>query len=119
MGRLQRHGAVLSEEIRAIAQTTGQPPESVTTTVVREMRPELGPLIEEVEALLGEIVACGGELKGLALGLVDFPAEVDGEVVLLCWQYGEKEVAYYHSREAGFTGRKPLDRPNPPTRYLQ
>ena len=119
MGRLQRHGARLSTEIREIARTSGQPPERITTAVLLEMRPELASLVEEMETLLGEIVACGGELKGLDLGLVDFPAELDGEVVLLCWQFGEKEIAYYHSRAAGFAGRKPLGRASTPPRYLQ
>jgi hypothetical protein len=76
---------------------------------VLELRPRLVPLVEEVKALLAEIEACGGQLKGLDLGLVDFPAERDGEIVLLCWQYGEKEIAYYHSFDAGFAGRQPLD----------
>jgi hypothetical protein len=26
----------------------------------------------------------------------------------LCWQLGEDEVAYWHSIEDGFAGRKPL-----------
>jgi hypothetical protein len=41
-------------------------------------------------------------------GLIDFPAERDGEQVFLCWRLGEDDVAYYHSVHNGFSGRKPL-----------
>jgi hypothetical protein len=109
MGKLQRNGLALREQVGELARVTGQSPESLTTAQILELRPQLGTIVEELEALLGEIEACGGELKGLDLGLVDFPAEIDGELVLLCWQYGEKEIGYYHSFEAGFAGRKPLD----------
>ena len=41
-------------------------------------------------------------------GLVDFPAERDGERVFLCWRLGEDDVAYYHAEDSGFSGRTPL-----------
>ena len=41
-------------------------------------------------------------------GLIDFPAERDGEQVFLCWRLGEGDVAYYHGVHSGFGGRKPL-----------
>jgi hypothetical protein len=47
-------------------------------------------------------------VKDLDRGLVDFPALHGGEEVLLCWQLGEDEVAYWHGVDEGFAGRKPL-----------
>jgi hypothetical protein len=41
-------------------------------------------------------------------GLVDFPSEVDGREVFLCWRLGEDDVAWYHEQQAGFSSRKPL-----------
>jgi hypothetical protein len=41
-------------------------------------------------------------------GLVDFPAERDGERIFLCWRLGEGSVAWYHDEQAGFSGRRPL-----------
>ena len=41
-------------------------------------------------------------------GLIDFPAERDGEQVFLCWRLGEGDVAYYHGVHSGFSGRKLL-----------
>jgi hypothetical protein len=48
----------------------------------------------------------GIELKDIDIGLVDFPALIDGDEVLLCWRQGEEKINYYHSRQDGFSGRK-------------
>lgn len=116
--RLQRSARALREGISALAEATGEAADDLTVSRIVELRPELGPVIAEIDAALSAIRRCGGELKGLDLGLVDFPAEIDGEVVYLCWQYGEKEVLYYHGLDAGFAGRKPLRPGAPPPRYL-
>ena len=66
---------------------------------------ETAAIAEAVERLeqLGVIV------KDADRGLVDFPAlRESGEEVLLCWQVGEDEIAYWHGLEEGFAGRKPL-----------
>jgi hypothetical protein len=69
-------------------------------------------LQREAAAVAGaveELQALGVLVKDLDRGLVDFPALRDGEEVLLCWQVGEGEVAYWHGLEEGFAGRKPID----------
>jgi hypothetical protein len=106
----------LREAVRAAMGESG---ESGRVSVGELLRthPEVEPMAREIEALLAEIDEAGGQFKGLELGLVDFPAEIDGEVVLLCWQYGEPEVAFYHHMDAGFAGRRPLPHSRP--RLLQ
>jgi hypothetical protein len=47
-------------------------------------------------------------LRDPETGLVDFPGEVEGRPVYLCWRLGEDQVAFYHELESGFVGRKPL-----------
>jgi hypothetical protein len=47
-------------------------------------------------------------LRDIDRGLVDFPALIDGREVLLCWELGEEEVAYWHDLDTGFDGREPL-----------
>jgi len=47
-------------------------------------------------------------LRDADTGLVDFPAERDGERVFLCWRLGEDRVEWYHTEESGFAGRRPL-----------
>jgi hypothetical protein len=51
----------------------------------------------------------GAIVKDLDDGLVDFPAQREGEEILLCWRLGEDEVAYWHGLEEGFAGRLPID----------
>jgi hypothetical protein len=41
-------------------------------------------------------------------GLIDFPAERDGEEIYLCWRLGEDVVAWWHPIDSGFAGRQPL-----------
>jgi len=47
-------------------------------------------------------------LRDPETGLVDFPGEMDGRPVFLCWRMDEDEVAWYHEQHAGFASRKPL-----------
>lgn len=61
-----------------------------------------------VAELLGRLEEWGIQLRDISTGLVDFPAEMSGERVFLCWRLGEDEVAFYHSPEDGFRGRRPL-----------
>ena len=44
-----------------------------------------------------------------AMGVQDFPCEVDGRVVLLCWKLGEQGITHWHTPSEGFAGRKPID----------
>ncbi|MGK2960525.1 MAG: DUF2203 domain-containing protein [Gemmatimonadaceae bacterium] len=69
---------------------------------------EAQQLARDIDGYLGEIRQLGVEMKGFDTGLVDFPAELDGKPVLLCWQLGEESVQYFHEEDAGFAGRQPL-----------
>ena len=117
MVRMQERGAELQRVLQEVTRARGRDGQPIAVSELLRLRPEVEPVAKEMEALLRELEATGGQFKGLDLGLVDFPAEVDGEMVLLCWQYGEEEVSYYHSFEQGFAGRKPLPRSRP--RLLQ
>jgi hypothetical protein len=58
---------------------------------------------------LAEIDSIGVQVKDIDTGLLDFPCEVDGRVVLLCWRMGEASITHWHGTEEGFAGRKPID----------
>ena len=58
---------------------------------------------------LAEIDSIGVQVKDLNIGLLDFPCEVEGEIVLLCWKMGEKSITHWHGTQEGFAGRKPID----------
>jgi hypothetical protein len=74
----------------------------------RELNEQLEQEAEAVARAVEELEGLGVLVKDLDRGLVDFPALREGEEVLLCWQVGEEEVAYWHGVEEGFAGRKPL-----------
>jgi hypothetical protein len=68
--------------------------------------PEVKGYQARLSELLGWFPAQGIDLKGFAPLLLDFPAEFDGEPVLLCWLEGETDLAWYHKLRHGFAGRR-------------
>ncbi|HZT85583.1 MAG TPA: DUF2203 domain-containing protein [Gaiellaceae bacterium] len=69
---------------------------------------EVDGVARRLARLVDEIGSHGAQVKDLDTGLVDFPALHHGETVLLCWQLGEDEIAWWHREEDGFAGRRPL-----------
>jgi len=108
MERLQRSALRLHDEMTALAEETGVALADLSPDELLRRRPEARLLVEELDAVVREIEESGAHLKDIQLGLVDFPAEMDGEVVYLCWQFGEPEVAFWHGIEDGFAGRRAL-----------
>ncbi len=72
-------------------------------------------LAEDLRGLVTELETLGCLYKdwSFSVGLVDFPSEIDGEKVLLCWSSDEDDLRFYHRYEDGFKGRKEI-----PTSYL-
>ena len=58
---------------------------------------------------LAEIDSIGVQVKDIDIGLLDFPCEVEGQIILLCWQLGEKSITHWHGTDEGFAGRKLID----------
>ena len=54
------------------------------------------------------LTAAAVEDAARRVGLIDFPSELDGRRVLLCWRLGEPSVQFWHDEDAGFSGRQPL-----------
>jgi hypothetical protein len=73
-------------------------------TIEEEFQREAEAVARCVEQLEG----LGVLVKDLDRGLVDFPALRGDEEVLLCWEVGEDEIAFWHGVDEGFAGRKPL-----------
>lgn len=63
---------------------------------------------DELSRIVAEIRGLGVVVRDPTTGLVDFPAELDGQPVFLCWRIDEDEVANWHDRDSGFAGRQPL-----------
>lgn len=61
-----------------------------------------------LDELITEIEQTGVHVKGFAPLLLDFPAELDGDQVLLCWLEGDDNLEWYHRIDLGFPGRRRL-----------
>jgi hypothetical protein len=70
--------------------------------------PELKAAQARLDDLMTTVQQTGAELKGFAPLLVDFPSELDGVPVLLCWMEGDEGLDWYHRADLGFAGRRPL-----------
>jgi hypothetical protein len=75
---------------------------------VQDVQERLDEEVTGIARCVARIHEAGGLVKDLDEGLVDFPAQREGEEVLLCWRLGEDEVAFWHGLEEGFSGRRPL-----------
>ena len=97
-------------------------------TNVLHMQPELWPAVEAavfnggsktVSEASRQIIAIQESIaalqrmnilvKDINTGLIDFPAQREGQVVLLCWQYDEPSVQFWHDVDTGFAGRQRID----------
>ncbi len=104
----QRAARTLRAAMQDAPALDEDPHEARTTKDVLRARPDLADDVHRLEWAVAEIEALGCHFKGLDLGLVDFPALIDGTTVLLCWQYGEKQIAFWHRSDEGFAGRRAL-----------
>lgn len=63
---------------------------------------------QTLKADIEHLARVGIILRDPEQGLVDFPSQLDGRRVLLCWRLGEDEVGWFHDERTGFSGRRPL-----------
>ena len=76
---------------------------------IAKQRTEMEDHLRCVRESIAEIDAIGVQVKDLDSGLLDFPCRIEDEVVLLCWKMGESAIEHWHTMEAGFKGRQPVD----------
>lgn len=76
---------------------------------VAKKRAEIEADTQRTRETLAEIEAIGVQVKDFDTGLLDFPCRLDDEIVLLCWRLGESAIEHWHTVEAGFKGRQPVD----------
>ena len=51
----------------------------------------------------------GVMIKSIEQGLLDFPSKRFDDEVCLCWKHGEFEIKFWHDKDSGFMGRKPIE----------
>ena len=69
---------------------------------------EIQGIAREIDQFQAELESLGIQLKDRRIGLIDFPSEMDGRRVLLCWRMGEASVQYWHDENTGYADRQPL-----------
>lgn len=77
------------------------------------LKEEIRVEAERIHACMEELEEIGAELKDYDLGLVDFPAELEGRRILLCWKFDEQAIAHWHEERDGFSGRQPVPHDDP------
>ncbi|MEM4376894.1 MAG: DUF2203 domain-containing protein [Candidatus Nitrosocaldaceae archaeon] len=99
--RLKEHILVLQEELNRTVNLDN-------LKYYIEKKQELNKSIADLYKGIEEIESLGVIIKSLDEGLLDFPSKRFDEDVWLCWKMGEGEVKFWHGKDEGFAGRKPL-----------
>ncbi|HVR27604.1 MAG TPA: DUF2203 domain-containing protein [Candidatus Polarisedimenticolia bacterium] len=81
----------------------------VDVVAVARRKAERAKAEQRAKDALAEIDSIGVQVKDIDIGLLDFPCEVDGKTVLLCWKMGEDSITHWHATDEGFAGRKLID----------
>lgn len=70
---------------------------------------ELNSAITNFYKSIEDLEATGVSIKSIDQGLLDFPSLMFNEEVWLCWKDGETEIKFWHGKDEGFNGRKPIE----------
>ena len=103
------YSKMLKNEIIKIEQQIGSDFTSKTSmedyTILKQ---KLNRKVTEFYQSIEDLESLGVVLKGLEQGLLDFPAKRFDEEIWLCWKEGETEIKFWHEKDIGFMGRKPI-----------
>ena len=69
---------------------------------------QLNGAVSSLYKSIEQLEDMGIMIKSVDDGLLDFPCMRFDEEVWLCWKLGETEIKFWHDKEEGFMGRKPL-----------
>jgi hypothetical protein len=75
----------------------------------RHTTDQLDFIVKDLLAKISELEDLGVKLRDIDTGLLDFPAKRFGEVVYLCWKYGESGIEFWHTQNEGFASRKQIN----------
>lgn len=67
-------------------------------------------VFEKIVKNVEKVQEMGVLVKDMEQGLCDFPCNLDGRIVYLCWKLGESEIKWYHEVQDGFNGRKKIEK---------
>ena len=93
----------LEKQLQMSMSTTDSFEEYVT--LKQNLNSAITKFYESVEILENT----GVMIKSIEQGLLDFPSKRFDEEVCLCWKHGETEIKFWHDKDSGFMGRKPIE----------
>ena len=103
------YSKMLKNEITSIEHQIGLEFTSKTSMVdYIILKQKLNGKVTEFYKSIEDLESLGVVLKGLEQGLLDFPAKRFDEEIWLCWKEGETEIKFWHEKNSGFMGRKPI-----------
>ena len=73
------------------------------------LKQQLNSAITKFYQSIEILESTGVMIKSIEQGLLDFPSKRFDEEVCLCWKHGETEIKFWHERDSGFMGRKPIE----------
>jgi len=82
---------------------------SVEEGQIQQARHRMLQCVDRLRACMKELDLVGAELLDWSLGLVDFPAVVNGREIKLCWQFGEPAVTQWHDVAQDCGRRRRID----------
>jgi hypothetical protein len=109
MVELRARGRDLEGRWRRLVIAVGSNGGNFEKPAVRKLRAELRQAADDLTAALDVFAGHGVQVKDPDTGLIDFPAEIDGEPALLCWRVGEERIEFWHTLDGGFAGRRPIE----------
>lgn len=69
---------------------------------------ELNHIVTSLYKMIQELEDMGVMVKSVDEGLLDFPSIRYDKEIWLCWKFGENKVKFWHGKDEGFMGRKPI-----------
>jgi len=93
----------LEQQLQVIISTTNTFDEYIP------LKQKLNAAITQFYIASENLEKTGVVIKSIDQGLLDFPSKRFDQDVWLCWKYGETEIKFWHEKESGFTGRKPIE----------
>ena len=103
------HSKMLKNELIKIEQQIGLDLTSkISMGDYTILKQKLNTKVTEFYKSIEDLEGLGVVLKGLDQGLLDFPSKRFDEEIWLCWKEGETEIKFWHEKDSGFMGRKPI-----------
>ena len=72
------------------------------------LKQKLNSSVTKLYQDIEDLESTGVVIKSIDDCLLDFPSQRFDDEVWLCWKYGETEIKFWHEKDSGFNGRKPI-----------